>query len=74
MFMEYYEAVANAILRIGTEVKKPVRLLCDVGEQWVEVYVKIGGKWVSVTKVYGFNRVTHREVEEFILGVIEDAE
>jgi hypothetical protein len=72
--MNYYEAIANAILRIEGEVRKPVRLVCDIKARWVEVHVKVGGKWVVSDKIYGFDDVSHLEVEQFILGAIENAQ
>lgn len=72
--MNYYEAVANAILRIEGEVKKPVRLVCDIQNKWIEVHVKVRGKWVKADTIYGFDNVSHLEVEQFILGAIENAQ
>ncbi len=70
--MNYNEAISYAILRIGEKVTCPVRLLCDIREKSVVIYLKEEGKWVEVQKVYGFEDVTHNEVDEFILGAVEN--
>jgi len=70
--MNYNEAISYAILRIGEKVTHPVRLLCDIREKSVVIYLKEEGKWVEVQKVYGFEDVTHNEVDEFILGAVEN--
>jgi hypothetical protein len=72
--MTYYQAIANAILKIEKNVNTPVRLLCDVKKKWVQVQVKVEGRWVETDKVYDFDNVSHLDVETFILGAIENAE
>ena len=70
--MRYYEAIGNAIMKIGTRVRKPVRLVCNLKEKSVDVYAKVEGKWVLMERVLEFDDVSYLEVEQLILGALED--
>ena len=61
-------------MRIEGEVKRPVRLECDIREKVVKVYVLLEGRWTLMEKILDFDNVSFSEIQTFILGAIENAE
>lgn len=72
--MKYYEAIANAIMKIELRVNKPVKLECNIRDRSVAIYVLEEGKWRLVENILDFNDVSYLEVEEYILGNLQDEE
>ncbi len=72
--MKYYEAISNAIMRIENEVKRPVKLECNIREKIVKVYVFLEGRWTLMEEILDFDNVSFMEIQTFILGSIENAE
>lgn len=72
--MKYYEAISNAIMRIENEVKRPVKLECNIREKIVKVYVLLEGRWTLMEEILDFDNVSFMEIQTFILGSIENAE
>lgn len=72
--MKYYEAISNAIMRIENEVKRPVKLECNIREKIVKVYVLLEGRWTLMGEILDFDNVSFMEIQTFILGSIENAE
>lgn len=72
--MKYYEAISNAIMRIENEVKRPVKLECNIREKSVKVYVLLEGRWTLMEEILDFDNVSFMEIQTFILGSIENAE
>jgi hypothetical protein len=72
--MLYHEAIANAISKIQQNTNRPVRLICNVDKKSVTVKVKVRGRWRTMDEIYGFDNVSHLEIETFILGSIENAQ
>ena len=72
--MKYYEAIADAILKIELRIDKPVKLECNIRDKSVGIYVLESGKWILLDTVLDFVNVSHLEVEQFILGSIEQTD
>lgn len=69
--MKYYEAIANAIMKIELRVNKPVKLECNIRDRSVAIYVLEGGKWTLTDTIYEFTNVSYLDVEQLILGSID---
>lgn len=69
--MLYYEAIANAIMKIELRVNKPVKLECNIRDKSVGIYVLECGKWVLTDTIYEFTNVSYLDVEQLILGSID---
>ena len=72
--MKYYEAIGNAIMKIELKINRPVKLECNIRDKSVAIYVLEEGKWRLVENILDFNDVSYLDVEQFILGNIQDEE
>lgn len=72
--MKYYEAIGNAIMKIELKINRPVKLECNIRDKSVAIYVLEEGKWRLVENILDFNDVSYLEVEEYILGNLQDEE
>lgn len=72
--MKYYEAIGNAIMKIELKINRPVKLECNIRDKSVAIYVLEEGKWRLVENILDFNDVSYLDVEQFILGNIQDDE
>jgi len=69
--VKYYEAIANAIMKIELRVNKPVKLECNIRDRSVSIFVLESGKWVLTDTISEFTNVSYLDVEQLILGSIE---
>lgn len=72
--MKYYEAIGNAIMKIELKINRPVKLECNIRDKSVAIYVLEEGKWRLVENILDFNNVSYLEVEEYILGNLQNEE